>query len=301
MTNEELKALAEAATPGPWQTELTYPIVQPAYPARGAICSALTWPDARFIAAANPAAVLGLIESEQEATELGDDLSVLLYGIAIVVRDPEEPKIQCRFKDLPSRVKTVVEERDALKAECEGLRKDAERANYWKQRAKSAEGHLFAGDLRAAALELHRYSRFESTPWPELTDQQRALICGAAGAVIGCVNAVRAARKPKDGADAGETVWCACGDGHAANSYGAGFMAANGGVCENCDAANGSVEPDLDTPDEMAALRKDAERLEKATAFVQQLCDAAGKQPSVATGYLHDILGAMGRGGQSND
>lgn len=34
-----------------------------------------------------------------------------------------------------------------------------------------------------------------------------------------------------------ETVWCACGDGHEANSYGAGFMAANNGVCENCDAA----------------------------------------------------------------
>ena len=35
-------------------------------------------------------------------------------------------------------------------------------------------------------------------------------------------------------------VWCACGDGHPANSYGAGFMDANGGVCANCDAAVGS-------------------------------------------------------------
>lgn len=33
-----------------------------------------------------------------------------------------------------------------------------------------------------------------------------------------------------------EIIWCACGDGHAANSYGAGFMDANNGVCENCDA-----------------------------------------------------------------
>jgi hypothetical protein len=31
---------------------------------------------------------------------------------------------------------------------------------------------------------------------------------------------------------------CACGDQYPANSYGAGFMAANNGVCENCDAAN---------------------------------------------------------------
>jgi hypothetical protein len=43
-------------------------------------------------------------------------------------------------------------------------------------------------------------------------------------------------------------------------------------------------------------LRKDAERLQSATAFVQKLCDAAGKQPSVATGYLHDILSALGKG-----
>lgn len=34
-----------------------------------------------------------------------------------------------------------------------------------------------------------------------------------------------------------EVIWCACGDGHAANSYGAGFMDANDGVCANCDAA----------------------------------------------------------------
>ncbi|WLG64826.1 hypothetical protein PSH90_12195 [Pseudomonas sp. FP1762] len=39
-------------------------------------------------------------------------------------------------------------------------------------------------------------------------------------------------------------VWCACGDGHPANSYGAGFMDANGGVCANCDAAVGSGHPD---------------------------------------------------------
>ncbi|MBD1602354.1 hypothetical protein [Pseudomonas typographi] len=57
-----------------------------------------------------------------------------------------------------------------------------------------------------------------------------------------------------------EMVWCACGDGYPVNSYGAGFMDANNGVCANCDAANGGVEPGLDTPDELKALRKDAER-----------------------------------------
>jgi hypothetical protein len=50
---------------------------------------------------------------------------------------------------------------------------------------------------------------------------------------------------------------------------------------------------------ENEALRKDAKRLQSATAFVQDLCDSAGKQPSVATGYLHDILSTMGKDGQS--
>ena len=50
---------------------------------------------------------------------------------------------------------------------------------------------------------------------------------------------------------------------------------------------------------ENEALRKDSERLQSATAFVQKLCDAAVKQPSVATGYLHDILSAMGKEEQS--
>lgn len=36
-----------------------------------------------------------------------------------------------------------------------------------------------------------------------------------------------------------EVIWCACGDGYPANSYGAGFMDANKGVCANCDAALG--------------------------------------------------------------
>ncbi len=34
-------------------------------------------------------------------------------------------------------------------------------------------------------------------------------------------------------------------------------------------------------------------RLTEATAFVQRMCDVAGKQPSVATGYLRDILDVL--------
>lgn len=85
-----------------------------------------------------------------------------------------------------------------VRAELEACRKDAERANYWKQRAKSAEGHLWTSDASAAIRALHRYSLMESTPWDELTDQQRAYIASAACAVIAEVNARRDARKPRD-------------------------------------------------------------------------------------------------------
>lgn len=47
---------------------------------------------------------------------------------------------------------------------------------------------------------------------------------------------------------------------------------------------------------ENEALRIGVDRLHSATAFVQKLCDSAGKQPSVATGYLHDILSALDQG-----
>lgn len=136
-------------------------------------------------------------------------------------------------------VQVLAAEVARLSAENEALRKDADRAAYWKQRAKSAEGHLFSGDFRAAAMELHKYSRFESTPWPELTGSQHALISSAAGAVIATVNRLRDARRPKNRDETDAIIWCACGDGYAANSYGAGFMDANGGVCANCDAAVG--------------------------------------------------------------
>ncbi|WP_434695362.1 hypothetical protein J3P89_19375 [Pseudomonas sp. Z1-14] len=69
-------------------------------------------------------------------------------------------------------------------------------------------------------------------------------------------------------------------------------------VCGTCGYEALAVERDQ-LKAENDALRKDADRLQSATAFVQKLCDSAGKQPSVATGYLHDILSALGKGEQS--
>lgn len=161
---------------------------------------------------------------------------------AALERDEDVRKLRAEIAGLKTGNEAYEQVNAEMKAEVEVLRKDADRAAYWKQRAKSAEGHLFSGDFRAAAMELHKYSRFESTPWPELTGSQHALISSAAGAVIATVNRLRDARRPKNRDETDAIIWCACGDGHAANSYGAGFMDANNGVCANCGAALGQGE-----------------------------------------------------------
>jgi hypothetical protein len=54
---------------------------------------------------------------------------------------------------------------------------------------------------------------------------------------LGCLDEVARLNSSPVSADLTASE-CACGDQYPANSYGAGFMAANNGVCENCDAAN---------------------------------------------------------------
>lgn len=77
----------------------------------------------------DPVAILALIAErerlsadEQEAADLCDCLSDLLRNTAIEVRGREEPLQRHGFHDLPSRVKTVVAERDQLKAEIAGFK-----------------------------------------------------------------------------------------------------------------------------------------------------------------------------------
>lgn len=82
---------------------------------------------------------------------------------------------------------------------------ERDRAEYWKQRAKSAEGHLFAGDFKAAAMALHACTNFESTPWDELSGCQIGKLYRATGSVIRVVNARRCTRAPKD-SDAEEVI-----------------------------------------------------------------------------------------------
>ena len=100
----------------------------------------------------------------------------------------------------------VSEERDQLKAECEGLR------------------GLFLSAAHGLCL-------------PVEADAQQ---------VVDAITALQVRNADlRKHAPSSEIIWCACGDGYPANSYGAGFMAANDGVCENCDAANtcGSEQP----------------------------------------------------------
>lgn len=83
----------------------------------------------------------------------------------------------------------------ALLAEIEALH---DRAAYWRQRAKSAEGHLWGGDFQAACDEVHRVSNFADTPFERLKVWQVARIISVVHAVLRAVNAQRDRRRPAD-------------------------------------------------------------------------------------------------------
>lgn len=75
------------------------------------------------------------------------------------------------------------------------------RAEYWKQRAKSAEGHLFASDFKAAAVALHKACNYSEIPFDQLTPTQLAHIDHGVAAVVVAINARRAVRRPGDEAE----------------------------------------------------------------------------------------------------
>lgn len=81
-----------------------------------------------------------------------------------------------------------------LTAEIENL---LGRANYWKQRAKSAEGHICSSDNKAAAMALQTRTESAGEDWEKLSGCQRAKLLTAAAIVIGTVNTRRDSRKPK--------------------------------------------------------------------------------------------------------
>lgn len=82
--------------------------------------------------------------------------------------------------------------------ELESLRKFPALNAYWRQRAKSAEGHLYGGDFQAACDEVHRVSSFADTPFDQLLDCQKAKVSSVVHAVLRAINAKRDRRRPAD-------------------------------------------------------------------------------------------------------
>ena len=184
--------------------------------------------------------------TQEEVTAVQDFLRAAMpKSILALLAELEQLKVGLERAKLIGRpaynfdgYKQVLDERAHLKkqeievkAECEGLR---ERTSYWKQRAKSAEGHLWSGDREEACKALTTLKE---------SSGGGVSVMHAVGMVLGVIEERRRNRLP---ADQKEISWCACGDGHAANSYGAGFMDANGGVCENCDAAQPRISCPLE-------------------------------------------------------
>ncbi|WP_233098098.1 hypothetical protein [Pseudomonas carnis] len=165
--NTELKLAAEAASQGHWNQDGFDVQNDDINDYRVARCNRLA--DAKFIAAANPAAVRALI-AENERLE--SERAELWRG----KRDVEATR------DTKSAV--IAE----LKAEIAGLK-----TGYEAYERVNAE-------LKAEVEGLRKLGPSK------------------------------------------EIIWCACGDGYPVNSYGAGFMDANNGVCANCDAALGQGE-----------------------------------------------------------
>lgn len=85
-----------------------------------------------------------------------------------------------------------------LNRELSSLRKFPVPHAYWRQRAKSAEGHLYASDFQAACDALHLDSNYADTPADQLTEVQKARISSAVNAVLRAVNARRDRRRPVD-------------------------------------------------------------------------------------------------------
>ena len=75
MNIEELKRLAEAATPGPWAAAISSNMVNRVCATFETICeTGKNIDDALYIAAANPAAVLELIAEIERVTKQRDEM-----------------------------------------------------------------------------------------------------------------------------------------------------------------------------------------------------------------------------------
>lgn len=163
---------------------------------------------ASYIAAASPAVVLGLIAENERLT---NRLEV----------DPRHDYDGISTRD--ATVKVLDEQVDQLKAENERL---AKTADCWDR--LNVQNKALSDSFRAERDQLKAEVAGLRTGY-EAYEQVNAELKAE-------VEELRKLGPSK------EIIWCACGDGYPVNSYGAGFMDANGGVCANCDAALGQGE-----------------------------------------------------------
>lgn len=112
-----LKALAEAATQGPWHHTGTWVSAE-----RGNSVADCSRGDEEFIAAANPANILALL-GEIERHEKNGDAMVYEAGM-----------------------KAIAEQRDLLKAENEELRRNAGRFEFIERDADSGMSRIYGDD-----------------------------------------------------------------------------------------------------------------------------------------------------------
>jgi len=88
----------------------------------------------------------------------------------------------------PAAVLELISEKERLE----------DRAQYWKRRAKSAEGHFHTSDFESAMKALHKRTLMADTEWDQLDAVERAKLEAAVSVVLGAINEQRASRKPKD-------------------------------------------------------------------------------------------------------
>lgn len=223
----ELKKLAEAATPGPWSMcgeadgSEGFEIIQDIWNERGTH----TGKDVVVYEWSDESDPLGVINrKDAEFIAAANPAAVL----ALIAENQAMAGLLKQFVD----------------GEHDQDENQAERHMYFTEAQSllalvngEIEGHTIVPDLAIKAIRDER-------------DQLRAEIAGLRTgfkAYEQVVQGLKAENEAlRNAALSKAVVWCACGDGHPANSYGAGFMDANGGVCANCDAAQPKVSCPLE-------------------------------------------------------
>jgi hypothetical protein len=238
---QKLKALAEAATPGPWVKTIDGVMPEGAkFGIFGNPTSENGAANREYIAAANPAAVLELI-AEIELLREECEAHLELIGKQGAAHMHEKLGT---FDEYQNANASLANERDRLKAENERL--ELENEDTLKKYEEAVEGFT---KLSAEVLGLRQQLAVPSDVLAdcealrlenealrkdaELSNVGRAKLAGA-------MSRLRAKHNDwtlPDRLPEAELVWCGCGDGYPSTSYGAGYMAANGGACENCHAA----------------------------------------------------------------